>query len=325
MPIRYDRFELGENDDGRRLDRIIKKVAPGVPIGRVHRALRSREIRINGKRAKADDRPSAGDVLEIAAHLTGGKIEIDERVPEPSGSNRPLSPERILLETPDIIAINKQAGELSHGPGSLEDAVREHLAKRPSRTGVSFTPGPIHRLDRNTSGIILFAASLRGAQKGTDAIREGRLKKTYLGLVARNGDSQGFVGARSGVWDARLYRDETNRVTVVRHDGLAARTEYEVIRIAADAESALLRFQLVTGRTHQIRAHARHAGWPLLGDRKYGGLVRGPYQLHAATLETDADLGFTTLSAPVPEEFAIRAREALGSDVSGFLLNEETG
>ncbi len=320
MSTRITRTELGANDDGRRLDRIVRKYLPGIPLSRIYRALRSREITVNGKRVRGDTRVSEGDTLEIADTLRGTRRSPnDEATAVASGTTgRPTESDlagRIVHESAELLVVNKAWGELTHGEDSLEEKVRRYLAGH-GVSGISYRPGPVHRLDRNTSGLVIFGASLRGAQKATEDLQSGRIVKRYAAIL------EDVVAADR--WEDALERDTEQRVTrAVEGDrgddgrGVAraksAITWVESVATAANCSLVIVRID--TGRTHQIRAQAAHHGHPLLGDRKYGSRARGPYSLHAATLsagDPDAKVDFEHLVGPLPERFRARAVELFG-------------
>jgi 23S rRNA pseudouridine955/2504/2580 synthase len=320
VAIEYQRVELGDNDDGRRLDRIIKKIMPDLPIGRMYRALRSREIRVNGARGKPDTRVASGDILEIARYL-GRVVDQSARAitgltaGPSSAAARPDALEgRILFQNEHILAINKLSGELTHGPGSLEDLVRAHAAAS-TATGVSFRPGPINRLDRNTSGLVLFAVSLHGAREGARAIQSGLLRKYYLAVL------DGLLQApdeRPVIWNEPLDRDEESLRTDESEGGTDAETRVRVLASSPERDRTLVEAEIVTGRTHQIRAHASIHGHPVTGDRKYGSRSTPPYLLHAWRLEAApgaALIGFDRLAAAPPEAFLGRLVKIFGSSV----------
>jgi 23S rRNA pseudouridine955/2504/2580 synthase len=215
----------------------------------------------------------------------------------------------ILWEGAGLLVLNKPAGLTVHGPESLEDRVRDYLCGKlpPS---LSFRPGPLHRLDKPTSGVIVFSASLEGARRFSTLLRDGRVRKTYLALV------EGILDG-GAYWEDLLVRDRGSRKTRTlagrspAPGGPAKEARTKILPLAA-AESAgraytLLEAELDTGRTHQIRTQAAARGYPLAGDRKYGGRFReGGFLLHAYTLkipglpDTEDPL---FIRAPLPEPF----------------------
>jgi 23S rRNA pseudouridine955/2504/2580 synthase len=276
----FREYSTGEDDEGRRLDRVLRRFLSGVPLSAIHRAIRKGDLRVNGGRAGPEYRIAAGDRLQVRA---GFEEETKGFSPKES-----LALPSILLETPDLIFIDKPQGLLVHdGQGSLEARVRDYLA--PSLPpSLSFVPGPLHRLDRNTSGVVTFSKTLKGAQTFSEALREGRFAKVYLALLS---------GRLEGpeTWSDDLRRDErTKRTLVAASSRDEGETEGNPPRNAVTAAlplafgdgMSLAALRLETGRTHQIRAQAAARSHPLVGDVKYGAKAAElPYYLHAWYLE----------------------------------------
>jgi 23S rRNA pseudouridine955/2504/2580 synthase len=299
----FREYSTGEDDDGRRLDRVLRRFLSGVPLSAIHRAIRKGELRVNGGRASPEYRIAAGDTLQIR---TGFEEETKGIAPKES----PPLPS-ILLETPDLIFIDKPLGVLVHdGQDSLEARVRDYLA--PSLApSLSFVPGPLHRLDRNTSGVVTFSKTLKGAQTFSEALRDGRVAKVYLALLS---------GRLEGpeTWSDDLVRDErTKRTLIAAADQRETKTEGNPPRNAVTAVlplvfgdgMSLTALCLDTGRTHQIRAQAASRAHPLIGDVKYGAKAAGlPYYLHAWYLEASKPCrpGIPELIvAPLPGHFKV--------------------
>mgnify|MGYP001250082947 CR=1 FL=1 len=331
------RLVLGKDDEGRRLDRVLRIALGGMPLSAIHRALRKGDIRVGGARRDPESRCAAGDIVEISgvllspgANLPGEPSEKPQAESPPADQNSsrhsptPSSAFPILLETPDLVFVDKPIGILVHdGDDSLEALVRQYLAPTLAPS-LSFAPGPLHRLDRNTSGVVAFSKSIDGARAFSEALRERRITKTYLALL--EGRIEGNVA-----WDDLIVRDGVSRRSLVSAasdvvspprganpstDPRAAGAKEaltEVTPLAFSDGFTLAEIALGTGRTHQIRAQAAAHGHPLAGDRKYGGQpCEQPYYLHAWRLSTSgiriAELP-PAVEAPIPYYFIEKLRE----------------
>jgi 23S rRNA pseudouridine955/2504/2580 synthase len=200
---------------------------------------------------------------------------------------------------------------LVHGPESLETQVLQYLrGKLPA--SLSFKPGPLHRLDRPTSGIIAFSTTLEGARNFSALLRRGEIKKQYLALV------EGTPGEQ-GVWENWLFRDREQKKTFPSEiSGKNAKMALtRVWTLGSGSGCSLIRLEIATGRTHQIRAQAALHGHPLVGDRKYGGPGRASgILLHAYSLKfTGEGIGSVPkiLKAPLPAAFLQRIGELFGN------------
>lgn len=328
---------LGEQEAGRRLDRILRRILPNVPLGRIHAAIRKGEIRVGGRRRAGSYRVAAGDTIELTAALSteltpaarttpAARGAPDTRSTPATGPAPALPPDlagRVVYENAHLLALDKPAGVPVHGPRGLLSRVRPYL-EAGKHASVSFKPGPLHRLDRNTSGLILFPRSLAGSQRVSELLRTGRLAKGYLAVLG---------GALPDIerWDDELTRDTDRGVTRAatgapdslgseagppggdaRRERPLGRALSTAIPLVTGGDATLALVSIETGRTHQIRAQAAAHGHPLLGDRKYGGgtirgrgaVAAGPpgYLLHAAVIiNTDPDAIFpaTDLCAPL--------------------------
>lgn len=260
-------LSVDEDSAGQRLDNYLIRVLKGVPKTHVYRIIRSGEVRRNKGRVSADDRVAAGDVLRIPP------IRLSERAQEKALN--PVAPARdfpVIFEDEALIAIAKPAGVAVHGGSGVSFGVIEQM--RQARPQVRFLE-LVHRLDRETSGLLLIAKkkqTLRGLQ---DQFRERETGKTYLALV------KGSWPARLKVLDQPLHKyllpDGERRVKVVANDhpdGMRSVTLVKVIQKlelpSSDGIASLLEVTIKTGRTHQIRVHLANAGHVILGDDKYG-------------------------------------------------------
>ncbi len=261
------RLLVDADSEGQRLDNFLLRHLKGVPKTHVYRIIRSGEVRLNKGRASADTRVQAGDVVRVPP-VRVAQRPLDER-PAPAREFP------ILLEDEQLIAVDKPAGVAVHGGSGVSFGVIEQLrqARQYGQPGGLRLLELVHRLDRETSGILLLAKK-RGALKHLqDQFRERATGKTYLALVL--GD---WPAARK-VIDAPLHKyllaDGERRVKVVAAgdpDGMRAITLVKVRERLAGF--TLLEVTIKTGRTHQIRVHLASQGHPIAGDDKYGDFER---------------------------------------------------
>ena len=277
-------MELGSDDEGRRLDRGLRKALKELPLSAIHRALRKGDIRVDGKKKTPEYRCRQGEHIEcrILDSLDKSAPSLEEQ--ERPGRSEAAPTLNIIHENDSLLFVNKPQRQLVHGSAdSLEQAVRGYLeGKLPP--SLSFVPGPLHRLDRNSSGILCFSKSLEGAVAFSSALRKGEIGKTYLALL-----EGGLEGRHS--WEDKLLRIPGMRSQVLDKEALEehatkARTaSMDIISLATSKELSLALIRLHSGRTHQIRVQSAYHGFPLAGDVKYGaGRKNFPYCLHAFRL-----------------------------------------
>jgi 23S rRNA pseudouridine1911/1915/1917 synthase len=266
---------VSAGDAGTRLDRLVVKECPELSRTRVQELIEQGLVRLNGKIAKDSHKVRAGDVIEVVAQ------------PRPPLQAEPESiPLDVLYDDDDVIAINKPAGMMVHaGAGNFRGTLVNALLGRGQELSQSddpLRPGIVHRLDKETSGILLVAKNDYAHAKLAEAFRLRTIKKTYLTLV------QGFLKEDRGRIDLPIARDPNRRNRMTAKDaGLlpnsrAARTDWRVLE-RVDS-TTLLEVQLHSGRTHQIRVHFSALKHPVVGDTLYGA----PGQVH---------VGSTTLPA----------------------------
>lgn len=285
---KYSNFTAGKNDAGKRIDKIIRKFLPDLSLKAIYKLLRTGDIRINEKKIKPEYRVSEGDTIHIFTPLLG------ERGEKKKSSGPGLDTNSIVFENTHILIVNKPAGLLVHGgKESLEERVRVYLNDK-TPDSLTFTPGPLHRLDRNTSGLITFSASLEGAREFSSLVQNHKLEKSYLALV------DGTFTERE-IWIDNLARDEKKRLTYACDTG--KRAESLFIPLGSSKNKTLALIHIKTGRTHQIRCQSALHGKPLTGDVKYSGSGQQEgYFLSACGLklkEKNALLGFEKIKIPL--------------------------
>ena len=259
---------VDEDSAGQRLDNFLVRILKGVPKTHVYRIIRSGEVRINRGRVSADTRLELGDVVRLPP------VRVSEKPAEKEAASVPAREFPVLFEDEWVLAIDKPAGVAVHGGSGVNFGVIEQLRRaRPQAKFLEL----VHRLDRETSGILLLAKKRAARTRLQDEFRERETGKTYLALAL------GHWPARLKVLDAPLHKyllpDGERRVKVVGKDdpdGMRSVTLVKVrqrIPVALSeqvTEMSLLEVTIKTGRTHQIRVHLASSGHPIAGDDKYG-------------------------------------------------------
>jgi 23S rRNA pseudouridine955/2504/2580 synthase len=291
------------DDDGQRLDNWLLRALKGVPRSRVYRLLRKGEVRVNGKRAKPEYRVATGDDIRLPPVRAA-----EEGAPRHAPTGLVATVEAAIVhEDPDLLVVAKPSGLAVHGGSGLSFGVIEALrASRPTETLEL-----VHRLDRDTSGLLLVARNRTALRTLHALLREGQVEKRYLVLVM-------------GAWNlgtktinaplATRARQGGERVVRVAESGKASASTFAPVDFFG-ARATLLEVSLGTGRTHQIRVHAAHAGHPVAGDDKYGdrdfnaemtalGLKRLFLHAQSLSFEWPGSRKTFAINQPLPPELA---------------------
>ena len=258
------------NDAGQRLDRFVGKAVPLLPESLLQKYIRLKRIKLNGRGAKRDTRLSEGDTLQLYIN--------DEFFEKPREENSYLkvgTPRlTIVYEDENILLADKKPGVLCHSAGvwdynTLIANIQAYLAQKGEwkpREENSFAPALCNRIDRNTGGIVIAAKNAEALRILNDKIRDREIEKYYLCAV------QGRPKPPEGRLENYLFKDAAKNQVFVKQKpepgAKTAVTEYKLLR--SKGALSLVECRLLTGRTHQIRVQMAHAGWPLLGDGKYG-------------------------------------------------------
>ena len=286
---------IGPNDAGQRLDRFLAKAVPLLPASLAQKYIRLKRIKLGGKRVERDTRLNTGDILQLYIN--------DEFFDKPREDNAYLTVAApkltIVYEDEHVLLVDKRPGLAVHPHDGAEygrtliDHIQAYLYQKREwspRDEHSFTPALCNRIDRNTGGIVIAAKSAEALRVLNQKIKDRELDKRYLAIV------EGTPKPREGSLKGHLFKDaKKNRVYVSdspQPGSKSCQTNYRVL--ASQQGLSLVECELITGRTHQIRAQFAHAGHPLLGDGKYGKLDKRFDRNYQALYSYKLTFTFTT-------------------------------
>ena len=331
-------FRVLSDDVDRRVDRVVRRLLPRLPLSRLYQALREGDIRVNGARVTPATRTRVDDLIRVDPDLAAsgrsasGHPQPGRQAPPGTAPARPVPPVPVLYRDSHILIVDKPAGLAVHGE---HDSVMTRLAARtlPRTQALSFAPAPVHQLDRVTSGALVVALTLAAARSWSAALQSGQVVKLYLAVAAGNLRTP----PEGALWEDRLRYDRRTRRARADPAGAYARARVWAVARATGTAGArlaatLLLVRLHTGRRHQIRAQAAARRHALLGDVRYadgphrgrahrggadgsarhgaahgpahGGPASGPGAgwpvLHAAAIGNDAAAHGAAVVAPLP-------------------------
>ena len=287
-------LEVGEESEAQRIDNFLLRHLKGVPKSHVYRVVRSGEVRVNSRRVKPDYRLQVGDRVRVPP------VRVSREKPLPRGAEFP-----VIYEDPALLVVDKPAGIAVHGGSGVSFGVIESLrAARPQAKVLELA----HRLDRDTSGLLMIAKKRSVLVELHRMLREGEADKVYLALV-KGAPAEPKLEIREALH--KYVTSSGERRVSVQEDGKAAVTRVTLLKRSSDF--SLVQLHLLTGRTHQIRVHLAHVGHPVLGDTKYGDFTLNRelakqggtrLMLHASSLSLAHPLTGATLDfkAPLPPE-----------------------
>ncbi|MCO5066118.1 MAG: RluA family pseudouridine synthase [Rhizobiaceae bacterium] len=303
-----EQIVVQKDEQGMRLDRWFKAHYPGLGFGHLQKLLRSGQIRVEGGRAKSDTRLEPGQTVRVPP------LEVDRKGDAPLTANTirnqgdaDVLSKMLLHEDPKVFVFNKPAGLAVQGGSGVSRHVDDMLEAWRNQKGEK--PRLVHRLDRDTSGVLVVARTRQAAMKLAEAFRARETKKTYWALV------KGVPRKHEDKISTWLVKEQTrdgDRMRVAKHGEEGADHAVSYYRVVEQAGQSLawLEMEPYTGRTHQLRVHAAHIGHPIIGDPKYfeadtnwefPGGIQNRLHLHARRIVIPhPDRGVIDVTAPLP-------------------------
>lgn len=334
-----DYFQLiaGKNDDNRRIDRIIRKILPELSLSKIYSSIRKGLIRLNAEKISEKARVKKNDKIYLHKSLysqystgngTEGTTENKKTGKKAGGSHGKID---IVFENKFILALDKPPGipvqDSDKQGNGLVSRLKEYVENTREKEGLSFTPGPLNRIDKETSGLVFFSGNLYGAKEFSEWIRLHLCRKFYLAIVSGVFD----LDKEWTKWEDRLLKTPNNPKVHVSEKGLYACSFVKPLAVSRGKNISLLLVSIKTGRTHQIRVQCAERKHFIAGDKIYGGtLTQLPSKnlfLHSWIMgfppEKRKDLNLPEfISAPVPAYFAREIENNFGKEMLAWIINQ---
>lgn len=291
----YQFIPITKDEDGSRLDRVIHKKYPYLNQGKIEKSLRSKLIRVNQQKTASNYRLNLGDHLEISSILIQKDYNSYKNDKIISPTQIKLITDNIIYRDGDLIAINKPAGLAVQGGSKIKVSVDDIMPKMLEKSDcwIDANHKLVHRLDRETSGILLIALNNHTAQELSYAFKEHMVKKTYLAILT------GRVSVSNGRISSIISKENHD----IQEDN--AITDYKAL--AKKPSASYIQFNPITGKNHQLRIHSLELGFPILGDIKYDpklkGIKKSNLHLHAAEISIPYKGNMLRLKADLPGYF----------------------
>lgn len=289
---------ISKDNEGRRVDRVIRTLWPHVPLGAIMKALRKGEVRLDAKKVSADTRLEEGQFLQVPWDDNNS-----DSVNKTKENKKKYPPLATIYKDNYLWIVNKPAGLLTQPDKKGGDSLITRALLELEWERTDFKPSTVQRLDRNTSGIIIIAMSGTAQRHLSELIRERKIKKIYRAVVSGVPESQGEI-------NFPLQKDAESNTVKIDKNGQSALSVYK--KLSSREKNSSVEIDLVTGRPHQARVHMSAIGHPLLGDRKYGnGFGAKRPLLHAYSLTFPQDemlpqnISGKTFVASIPTDMEI--------------------
>lgn len=268
---------ITKNEEGYKLKKLCKNYLSEAPDSFIYKMLRKKNIKLNGKKADGSEILEKGDIVNF--YLSDETIQSFQKSGVTNNREKVSSvrAEDIIYEDEDIIIVNKPSGILSQKSKaddiSINEMILQYLldnGKINNESLMTFKPSVCNRLDRNTSGLILAGKTPAGSKYLSQIIKNRSIRKYYQAVVKGQAKLK-------GIYKAHLTKDENNNQVDISDKGFIIETGFEVLEYNKELDITYLRVELITGKSHQIRAHLAHLGYPIIGDTKYGNKNTNEY------------------------------------------------